>query len=74
LLSEMGKCTLDKNNKDEWVYLVKSAYNIIRNINIDEDVDLYGQLWKIKVLPSTLHFAWKLMINKVATRDNLIKR
>lgn len=48
-------------------------YNIIRNRNRIRDADLYGQLQKIKVLPVALHFAQKVMINKVATHDNLIK-
>jgi len=41
---------------------------------MDEDADLYGQLWKIKALLTALHFAMKVMINKVAICDNLIKR
>jgi len=68
--------------EDEWVwkdnhtnvYTIKSAYTklITRSINIDDD--LFVQLWNIKALPNALHFAWKVILNKVATCDNLITR
>jgi len=39
-----------------------------------QDANIFGQFWNIKTLPFALQFPWKLLINKVATRDNLSKR
>jgi len=38
-----------------------------------ENVDVYKLLWKIKALLSAQVFGWRVIINKVSTKDNLHK-
>jgi len=53
---------------------VKSTYNKVSNVIIDVEAGLYNQLWDINVLPTMVHFAWRVLINRVQIRQNLIKR
>jgi len=34
---------------------------------------LLSYLWKVKTLPTTKFFAWRVLWGQVATKDNLIK-
>jgi len=43
------------------VFSVKSAYNILKEDVQGEKGDLYEGFWKIKVQPSPLITAWRLM-------------
>lgn len=65
--------------EDEWywkdtetqVYAIKSS---VYKILCGEDVELYDLFWKIKALPSTHIFAWKVTHNRVIMCVNLINR
>jgi len=35
---------------------------------------MYEYFWKIKTLPSTEVVAWRVLQNRVATKDNLLER
>jgi len=35
-------------------------------------IDRYTLILKTKTLPSMQHFAWKIILNKVVTKENLI--
>jgi len=73
---------VDVSKEDGWVwkdnhtnlYIVKSAYSKVKTRSIEVDDDLFVQLWNNKALPAALHFAWKVILNRVATCDNLITR
>jgi len=34
----------------------------------------FDSFWNIKVLPSAQYFAWRILIGKITTYDNLISR
>jgi len=53
---------------------MKSAYKKIREPHPEEEENMFTELWNIKALPTVVHFAWKMLLNKVSTRDNLVKR
>ena len=40
-------------------------------LSVSEIEPLYELFWKTKALPTTQHFTWRVIINKVATRVNL---
>jgi len=42
--------------------------------NIGEQSEMYNIFWSIKVIPSTQYFVGRAMLNKVATKKNLIRR
>jgi len=70
---------LVKDSDDEWqwkdeeikVYTVKFAYKKLQNGIKGEDEVFYDKFWRIKALPIIKHFAWRMMLNKVATYNNL---
>jgi len=39
-----------------------------------EHNEVFKKIWKIKALPSMQHFAWKVLLVRVATKDNLTMR
>jgi len=75
-------CTLHKEKEDEWVwrgdatqeYTVKSTYKKMQNGTIGDEETLYGTFWNVKALPTAHIFAWRVLHNRVATYDNLLKR
>jgi len=44
-----------KEGEDE-VYTVKSAYNLLQNISVEESNDLFDVLWSLKALPNAQYF------------------
>ncbi|KAL5164919.1 putative ribonuclease H protein [Glycine soja] len=69
--------------KDTWlwgaepngIFSTKSAYNLIKAEQILEDQDSgFHQLWDLKVPPKVLSFAWRLLWDRLPTKDNLSRR
>ena len=71
--------TLNKDRENEWIwndretqdYMVKYAYKRLNSRIKDEETFLYKLFWKTKTLPTTQHFSWHLIINKIATQDKM---
>ena len=71
----------DEHDRWKWAaepcgsYSAKSAYKVIR-----EDISGYGQvgqfkeLWKLRVPSKVAMFVWRLIKDKLPTRDNLKKK
>ena len=80
LLQEMHGKVLVLNYEDNWVwkvdkdsgFSVKSAYEILRGPF--EGDSLFVSLRKTYVLPSAQFIAWRVLLNSVATKDNLERR
>ncbi|KAL5131494.1 hypothetical protein HKD37_12G034380 [Glycine soja] len=69
--------------KDTWlwgaepngIFSTKSAYNLIKVEQLLEDQDSgFHQLWDLKVPPKVLSFAWRLLWDRLPTKDNLSRR
>ncbi|KHN11229.1 Putative ribonuclease H protein, partial [Glycine soja] len=75
--------TIHANLKDTWlwgaepngIFSTKSAYNLIKAEQFPEaQVFGYHQLWDLKVPPKALSFAWRLLWDRLPTKDNLVRR
>jgi len=51
--------------------MVKYAYKRLNSRIVDEETFLYDFFWKTKALTIAQHFSWRVIINKITTRDNL---
>ena len=74
---------LNSNLKDTWVwraetngiFSTKSAYQVIKAEQPYEVQHLgFHQLWDIKIPPRALSFAWRLLWDRLPTKDNLSRR
>jgi len=54
-------------------YTIKS-YSKMQQVVYREDSEMYTSLWSIRVVPSTYHFVWKVLLNRPATKGNLRRR
>jgi len=69
--------------KDSWlwgadpkgIFSTNSAYLYIKADHLHEDQCLgFHHLWNIKIPPRALVFAWRLLWDRLPTKDNLIRR
>ena len=61
-------------DEDSQTFTVSSTYRKLLDATIFEEIVEFDKFWKVKALPSAQHFAWKNLLNKVATKDNLGRR
>jgi len=54
-------------------YLVRQVYDMLQDTIVGEEGEVFSEHWTIKALPLAQHFALKLLMNKVATKNNLSK-
>ena len=82
-IDQMSATRLNINLKDTWVWRVeangifstKSAYQVIKTKQSYEGRQLgFQQLWEIKIPPRALSFSWRLLWDRLPTKDNLTKR
>lgn len=67
---------------DQWVwhlhssmcYYIRSAYNKLTEMDINDYQDAYNFVWLKEVPLKAFIFSWRLILNRVPTRDNLWKR
>jgi len=69
--------------KDSWVwgadpkgiFSTKSAYLHVKTDHLGEDQCIgFQHLWNIKIPPRALVFTWRLLWDRLPTKDNLIRR
>lgn len=60
------------NDDETHEYTLKSMYKKLQGCIREEDPKLFELLWKLNVIPSMQHFARRVLLNKVATLENLI--
>ena len=57
------------------VYSTKSAYRILVTCNRHvSDVNIFQTIWKLKIPPRTAIFSWRLILDRLPTRGNLLCR
>ncbi|KAH1239475.1 putative ribonuclease H protein [Glycine max] len=82
-LQELEGNRIRSHRADQWVwvadssgqYTVRSAYNVLREDLLQEDQDgEFKELWKVKVPSKVIVFAWRLLKDRLPTRDNLRRK
>jgi len=74
---ELDSNLLNSHSSDEPTiskYIVKSTYNILNEGVLGKDEVLYKTFWKIKAFPSSSMLTWRVLLNRVPTKDNLHSR
>jgi len=59
---------------DQEVYTVKSGYKVLNKEDQMQTSKVFKLLWNLKIAPSALVHAWRLLLDKLPTRINLVKR
>ena len=79
-LSEVARHPIQPHIGDKWVWKVdqsgeytsKSAYCVLRGEIAEHQQDgAFKELWKLKLPPKIVIFAWRLIRDKLPTRANL---
>ena len=82
-IDQISAIRLNTNLKDTWVwraeangiFSTKYAYQVIKAEQPYEGQHLgFHQLWEIKIPSRALSFAWRLLWDRLPTKDNLAKR
>ena len=55
------------------MFTVKSTYSIMTN-HVDTRGCVFSSLWQAKAKPKVLTTAWRILLDKVSTRANIIRR
>ncbi|GKV00581.1 hypothetical protein SLEP1_g13249 [Rubroshorea leprosula] len=82
LREEVRKRKLVQGQEDRWIwkkdprgkYSVSSAYNLLNTTPIPNLPGDYNLIWNGRVPLKVAAFAWKVMQNRIPTKDNLQKR
>jgi len=55
-------------------YTIKSGYNILNYKDLMQNSKTFQALWSLKFAPSALMCAWRLLLDRLPTRSNLVRR
>jgi len=55
-------------------FSLKSAYEYLANHDLVHPCGIFNQLWQVKTFPNALTTAWRILLDKMPTRCNLIRR
>lgn len=74
--------TLLRGKKDSWVWIkegdgrfsVKSAYETIAGSNPEMDSYIFQSLWRAWAPSNAAALGWRVLINRIQTKENLIRR
>ena len=78
----LDSISLRRDTQDGWIwnnnsaipYSVKEVYAMLIQQQEQQEADIYSTLWS-SLIPSKVNaFGWRLMLNRVQTKDNLVKR
>jgi len=59
---------------DQQEYTVKSGYNVLNKEDLMQTFEVFRLVWSIKIAPSAAVCAWRLLLDRVPTRSNLVRR
>ena len=56
-------------------FLVKAPYSVIQELRIGDGEEVqWNKIWDIEIPPKGAHMIWRAMLDRMATRDNLLHR
>ena len=82
-LCDVEGCHIQRNIMDECIwkphpsglYSTKSAYAVMwGEAAVDNQVQHFEELWKLKIPPKVVVFAWRLFRDRLPTKSNLTRR
>jgi len=59
---------------DQHVYTVKSGYNVLNKEDQMLNPEVLQMLWSLKIAPSALVCVWRIVLDRLPTRANLVRR
>jgi len=59
---------------DQQVYTAKSGYSILNMEDQMSSLEYFQLLWSLKITPSALVWAWRILWDRLPTRVNLVRR
>jgi len=66
---------MDENGKKGQLKdTLSQTYEKIQDTTVGERNTAVIELWKMKILPSAQNFAWRVLINKITTKNKLISK
>lgn len=82
LLCEIGSKQLFANVPDAWtwlpstngIYSVQSAYLLLQESSLTDVDEIFMQIWKSYAPSNVKAFAWRVLLDRIACRENLLKR
>jgi len=72
--SSEGKNRLIWVGKDEQEYTIKSGYSVLNEEDSMQSIEEFQLLWSLKVPPSALVYAWRILLDRLPIRANLGRR
>ncbi|XP_057436686.1 uncharacterized protein LOC130729074 [Lotus japonicus] len=82
MLGELRAVRLTENKRDKWVwshegegvFTVNSSYLFLQGQHLEDEDPVFKQVWSTPVPSNTKAFIWRLLRDRVQTRENLCKR
>jgi len=69
-----GKDWLIWVGNDEQAYTVKSGYSVLNKEDLMQSCEMFQLLWSLKIPPSVIVCAWRILLDKLLTMKNLGRR
>jgi len=60
-------------DKDYQDYTVKSGYSILNGESLLQILEIFKLVWSLNVAPSALVGAWRLLLDRLPIRSNLVR-
>jgi len=79
MISKVWWC-IDDQDRLVWVgddpreYIVKSGYDMLNKVDQMQTSEVFKLLWTLKIAPSVMVCAWRLLVYRLPTKFNLAKR
>ena len=82
LMAMLKRANLKVEGSDSWMwrsaeggeFSIRNTYFLMQNLPQSEQQNLFDILWKAKVPSKVLVFAWRELLNRIQTKDQLKKR
>jgi len=83
ILNDENGGIIQPHRRDAWIwksdpsgqYSIRSAYDVLRWEDFEgDDVKVLEELWKLRIPPKFVVFAWRLLKERLSSKKNLIRR
>lgn len=84
LMESLHHVVVHRFERDRWAWLreqsaglysVKTTHEmLLTNKFGSEKVDIFKEIWQLKIQPKVIFFLWRVFMNRLPTMDNLLRR